>query len=310
MANYFVNLTCTEVGPYCPVEDTIYGYYPSLPLNAFFTAIFAAFAIFHIIAGVLTKTWFLAWVLTVGSIAEAIGYGGRIMLHENPYGNTAFSIQVSTLIFAPSFVAAAVYITLKDIVNTFGSETSVLKPAYYTWIFISCDIVCLVLQSVGGGMAGGAGFNRQRRQTGTDMMIAGVVLQVVVLLVFAALVWLYAVRTRKNWANVAQPAKALLQERKFRSFLIAVAVAYSAIFLRCLYRIPELVGGWANPIMQHESSFAVLEGGMIVIAVLAFTVCHPGFCFPQTAKSKDSAESAASAEASAEKGDRVPSHES
>lgn len=49
---------------------------------------------------------------------------------------------------------------------------------------------------------------------------------------------------------------------------------------------------------------------MIVIAVLAFTVCHPGFCFPQTAKSKDSAESAASAEASAEKGDRVPSHES
>jgi hypothetical protein len=259
--NYFVNLTCTDVGPYCPVEDTIYGYYPSLGLNAFFAAIFAALAIFHIAAGWLTKTWFLAYVLSVGCIAEAIGYAGRIMLHENPYDNTGFSMQISCLIFAPSFIAAGVYITLKDIVITFGSETSTLKPAYYTWIFISCDIVCLVLQSVGGGLAGSAGFDQNQRQVGTDMMITGVVLQVCTLIVFAALVSLYASRTRQNWANVVEPARALLQTAKFRAFLAAVAVAYAAIFLRCVYRIPELVGGWANPIMQDEASFAVLEGG-------------------------------------------------
>jgi hypothetical protein len=264
MPRYFVNLTCTDVGPDCPVSDTIYGYFPSLGLNAFFVAIFAAFAIFHIIVGVLKKTWFLAYVLSVGCIAEAIGYGGRIMLHDNPYGNTAFSMQISCLIFAPSFIAAGIYITLKDIITTFGAETSILKPIYYTWIFISCDIVCLVLQSVGGGLAGSAGFNAKQRDVGTDMMIAGVTLQVMTLIVFAALVSLYASRTRKNWQNVARPAKGLLQTTKFRAFLWAMVVAYTAIFLRCVYRIPELVGGWANPIMQDEASFAVLEGGCVL----------------------------------------------
>lgn len=264
MAKYFVNLTCTDTGPYCPVSDTIYGYYPSLGLNAFFTATFAAFAVFHIVVGCLTKRLFLAYVLSVGCIAEAIGYAGRIMLHQNPYGSTAFSMQISCLIFAPSFIAAGIYITLKDIVNRFGAETSVLKPAYYTWIFISCDIVCLVLQAVGGGLAGSAGFNEDQRTTGTDMMITGVVLQVSTLIVFAALASLYAIRTRKSWQRVSLSAKALLQTTKFQAFLAAIAIAYVAIFLRCVYRIPELVGGWANPIMQDEVSFAVLEGGYVL----------------------------------------------
>ena len=261
MGSYFVNLTCTDIGPYCPVSDTIYGYYPSFGLNVFFVAIFAAFAIFHTAAGFYARTYFLAYVLAAGSISEAIGYGGRVMLSRNPYDGTAFSMQISCLIFAPSFIAAAIYITLKDIISTFGSETSILRPVLYTYIFISCDVVCLVLQAVGGGLAGSAGFNQVQRKLGTDLMIAGVVMQVSTLIVFAALISLYAYRTRKSWQNVPYQAKALLRTFKFRAFLTAMALAYVVIFTRCVYRIPELVGGWANPIMRDEVSFAVLEGG-------------------------------------------------
>jgi hypothetical protein len=31
---------CTDVTPQCPVEHTIYGYYPSIGANAFFTIFF------------------------------------------------------------------------------------------------------------------------------------------------------------------------------------------------------------------------------------------------------------------------------
>lgn len=258
---YFVNLTCTEVGSYCPLDDTIYGYEPSLGLNSFFVAIFAAFAIYHIVVSYLTNFWFLGCVLTIGCISEAIGYVGRIMLWKNAYDGLAFSLQISCLIFAPSFVAAGIYITFKDIVSLFGSATSLLRPMQYAWVFISCDLVCLVLQAVGGGLAGSAGFDQDQRELGTDLMIAGVAIQVATLLVFAALVASYVFKTRQNWQNVPGSAKVLLQMRLFRCFPVAMATAYVAIFTRCLYRIPELVGGWANPIMRDEISFAVLEGG-------------------------------------------------
>jgi hypothetical protein len=80
---YFVNLTCTDVGPYCPVTDTIYGYYPSLGFNAFFVAFFALFAIVHAVLGIIGRTYFFAYVLTLGCISEALGYGGRVMLYQN-----------------------------------------------------------------------------------------------------------------------------------------------------------------------------------------------------------------------------------
>lgn len=49
---------------------------------------------------------------------------------------------------------------------------------------------------------------------------------------------------------------------------------------RCIYRIPELLGGWGGELMQAETEFIILEGVMIAIAVLAQTVFHPGICFP------------------------------
>jgi hypothetical protein len=47
-----------------------------------------------------------------------------------------------------------------------------------------------------------------------------------------------------------------------------------------VYRIPELTGGWGSELMRDEPEFIVLEGVMIVIAVGALTIFHPGYCFP------------------------------
>lgn len=59
-----------------------------------------------------------------------------------------------------------------------------------------------------------------------------------------------------------------------------MVVAYFGILIRCIYRIPELLGGWANDIMRNEPEFIVLEGWMILITVIAQTAFHPGSFFP------------------------------
>ncbi|CZT46386.1 related to phospholipid-translocating ATPase [Rhynchosporium secalis] len=274
---------CTDIGPGCSVEDTIYGYYPNLGSSVFFIAIFALIALIQLGLGFKKRTYFYSIAIALGCIGEAIGYGGRLMMHDNPYSDIGFKIQISCLIVAPAFVAAGIYLTLKHLILAFGQERSYFQARFYTWIFITCDVISLTLQGIGGGFAGGAGDDEKLRDLGTNLMISGIVQQVATLIAFAYLVTDYAVRTRFAWEAVDPEAKALLAQRKFKGFLAAVMIAYWTVFFRCVYRIAEMVGGWANPIMRDEISFIIMEGVMIVVAVLVMTLFHPGYCFPRKA---------------------------
>jgi len=109
-------------------------------------------------------------------------------------------------------------------------------------------------------MAGGAGSDAKKRNDGTNLMIAGIVWQVATLIAFAGLVIHYVVRTSGAWDVVDDEAKRLFQRVRFRGFVGAVGVAFVTVFCRCIYRIAEMVGGWANPIMRDEVGFDIMEG--------------------------------------------------
>ena len=99
------------------------------------------------------------------------------MLHNNAWSSNGFEIQICCLIIAPAFVAAGVYLTLKHIVIEFGASFSRLRPRLYTWIFIFCDILSLVLQGAGGGTAATAANGSNLQNVGTDLMITGIVVR-------------------------------------------------------------------------------------------------------------------------------------
>lgn len=133
--------TCTEVSAQCPVAATTYGYYPELGPNAFFGAWFGALLIAGLIIGVRTKTWSYSAFLWVGLLGEFLGYVGRLLMHENPWNSGAFQMQICCLVLAPSFIAAAIYLTAKHLVLYCGSQYSRLRANLYPWIFIGCDLV-------------------------------------------------------------------------------------------------------------------------------------------------------------------------
>lgn len=254
------SLDCTSVSPECPVEATVYGYTPSLGFNAFFLAFFVLAAIFHLITSIRYKTYFFGIAITIGCLGEVTGYLGRILLHNNPWSDIGFEIQISCLIFSPSFLVASVYITLQHIVQTFGAEKSRIPARFYTWVFITFDILSLLLQAIGGGVAASAGENKKTLDVGSNLMISGIVWQVFTLIVFAALVVDYVIRTRKSWDRVPEDARITAVQAPFKLFCIGITVAFVTIFARCVYRIAEMVKGWANPIMRDEVGFIVMEG--------------------------------------------------
>lgn len=59
----------------------------------------------------------------------------------------------------------------------------------------------------------------------------------------------------------------------------AVVLASLSIFTRCIYRVVELSDGFSGPLANDEITFLILEGPMIMIAMLALSIFHPGHVF-------------------------------
>jgi hypothetical protein len=70
-------------------------------------------------------------------------------------------------------------------IQLLGRESSYLKPSTYLWIFCTCDVISLVIQAIGGGMASGeAGKIGGDTATGTHIMVAGIVFQLFSITIF------------------------------------------------------------------------------------------------------------------------------
>lgn len=252
---------CTELTDVCTFEVSVYGYKPSLAANAALLAIFAVFAVASVGLGIRYRTWTYMIAVSLGCLAEAIGYAGRLIMRGNPFADGGFITQICCLIIAPAFNSAAIYLVLKHVVLCFGESASFIKARWYTYIFIAFDILSLVLQGAGGGIASSAD-DQAMQDVGDGLIMAGIAWQVAALSMFAIATGVYIWRRKNAIARepLTEEAVATLGDTKFRLFIAGVFTAWLTIYIRCVYRIIEMAGGWGNSIMQHESSFIVLEG--------------------------------------------------
>jgi hypothetical protein len=272
---------CRHISPDCPVESSIYGYYPSLPGNTFFLAWFAAMLIVNVLLGVKFKRWAYMTAVSLGCISEVIGYAGWVILHNNPYSKAGFDMQIVCLVIAPAFFAAGIYLMLKHLTLFFGPSDSPINPRLYTWIFISCDVVSLILQGAGGGISATADSYATQR-SGNNVALAGIVFQVFTLLIFAGMAALYWYRCQqrlKGHSKHEEDADAPETTRNVQVYMFSLVFAYLCILTRCGYRIAEMADGWRNPIMLSETYFMVCDGAMIALSTATMVLCHPGLYF-------------------------------
>ena len=89
---YGPNANCTLA--ICPVSASVYEYRPSLGANSAFIAIFGIAGIIHLVLGLRRRTWWFTICVLLGVIDEMIGYGGRVMLYQNPFNFNAFIMQI------------------------------------------------------------------------------------------------------------------------------------------------------------------------------------------------------------------------
>ncbi|KAF7587444.1 hypothetical protein BBP40_007215 [Aspergillus hancockii] len=287
MASY---QTCDQVSPLCPVEATTYGYYPNYGGNIFFAVFYGVCGLFQLSFGIYFRSWTLMVALTVGTLLEMAGYIGRVLMNKNPWDAGAFKLQIVAIVLGPTFIAAGIYLTLKHIILSLGPEYSRLNPKLFTWIFIGCDIGSLILQAAGGGVAAAAGKDQQNLlNAGNDIIITGIAFQVATMSVCGVLGLEFFIRYLRRGSGEKDSENG---GKHTKLVVFADIFAYVTVLIRCIYRIPEMAGGWGNPLMQKEDEFLVLDGMMVALAVLALTVFHPGLFLPSMRKNRKNKEAA------------------
>lgn len=162
----------------------------------------------------------------------------------------------------------------------YAPDRARFRPQVYTYIFIACDVIALILQAAGGAVASTTPPDSPSLQAGIDTMVAGVAWQVFVLALFAALSFEFWMRVRPR-GGVQPPLNPAFADLRARPsfqpyFIVAVFLAGVFIFVRSIFRCAELSGGFHGPLANDEVTFMVLEGTMIILACVLLTAFHPG----------------------------------
>jgi hypothetical protein len=153
---------------------------------------------------------------------------------------------------------ATVNANLLNSVIAYGEELSRLKPIMYTRFFIGCDIILLSLQGTGGGITASSNSSSSL-SLGNDLMLAGLIFQVVTLAIFGIFCLDFAIRVSRDPSGKNPAYNTLWSNMRFQGFLCAVFVMYLTILTRSVYRIVELGSGWNNKLQREETLFIVLE---------------------------------------------------
>lgn len=139
------------------------------------------------------------------------------------------------------------------------------------------DLFSLIVQAVGGALSAEANTPSEV-STGSNVMIAGVSVQVVVTAPFMLLYLDYNLRRLREWAKLPRHER---PDRKVEILNAVIGVSTLFILVRCIYRIVEMAEGWLGHLATTPVYFNVLDGLMILFSIGIFIPFYPGRLLPK-----------------------------
>ncbi|KZT68874.1 RTA1-domain-containing protein [Daedalea quercina L-15889] len=255
------------------------GYTPTAWVGILMVVIFVLTTTLHFFQAIRYSMWFLLWTAVVAGILEVIGWTGRLWSSYQRDVSQAvpFSMQITCLVIGPTPLIAANFVILGHVIRRLGQQYSQLKSRLYTIVFVSCDIIALVVQALGAATAIVAVNNHEDPKNGSDIMLAGVVFQtaaITLYLLFAAVFFLRyfydrPIRGRENIKT------GYVFEGKLCKMAAALIFSSLCFYVRTWYRCIELGNEWNGTIIHTERYFVIMDAVMIAIAMWTLNTFHP-----------------------------------
>lgn len=89
----------------CPIELSVYGYRPSIPASTVLIALYAVCMGIQTYLGFRYRRWGFMSLMLAGCLDEILGYVGRILYWQDPWGQSGFIMQIGELNVYSRFLA-------------------------------------------------------------------------------------------------------------------------------------------------------------------------------------------------------------
>lgn len=248
---------------------------------------------------------------------EFAGFLGRVLSFMHNTQRTYYLLQFVSLTIAPAFIMAGVYFLFAQCVVIYGRRYSILKPMWYSYFFIGCDVISLIIQAIGGAMASSASSTHLDPSNGKNIMTAGIVFQVFAMSIFLGFWLLFLKRcffkvvddeelppdftshsmakptpinfvkmlcnvqsAREYSSKYREPVynskyAGIRQRAPFQLLPLGITISVIVVYIRCIYRVVELIQGFSGYLMVHEIYLMFLDALMIALCGFIFFPLHP-----------------------------------
>ncbi|KAI0051445.1 RTA1-domain-containing protein [Auriscalpium vulgare] len=254
-----------------------YHYVPTEWVTIVFVVLFSISTIIHLGQMIRWRLWWLLPTVVLCGLLEIAGWSGRLWSSLNVDLRSPFMLQIVATIIAPTPLVAANFVLLGRIIRRLGPRYSRLGPKLYTTIFLTCDIIALIVQGGGGGIASGNSDSDAR--VGGNIMLGGIIFQLVAIICYAALAaefLLRYVKDRPFERHNAPDQPRGRTDKHMKILLGGMSLMTLFILIRSVYRTIELADGWNGKVISTQVLFNVFDGAMVTLAMYTLNICHPG----------------------------------
>ncbi|KAF4826517.1 putative lipid transporter atnI [Colletotrichum tropicale] len=272
--------TCTTAVPgkygHVPIDacNSYYAFNPSFEGNLAFAVLFGLSMIAHVVQAITYRKRF-CWVVIVGASWETAAFILRTLgAHDQQQIGYQIGGQLLFLL-APLWINAFAYMLAARLVYFVLPDQRVfrVKATALTKIFVAMDIVCFLVQAVGGSMMSNTEVSSDDPilRTGQQLYMSGCGLQLAFIVVFCGLMGRFYVKMQR-----AQRFD--LDLKQVKALVWVMYVVLVLVIMRIIFRLVEFGPGAdiENPILTNENYAFGLDALPMVLALVLLNAVHPG----------------------------------
>ena len=206
-------------------------------------------------------------LLTYQLTVEVIGYCGRALCANMTDQIAPFVIQATFILLPPAFFAATIYMILARIIRLVeGDHLSVVRPQLVTRLFVTGDILSLLVQGNGAPLL----IHDNLRVVATVLVIIGLAIQLISFTLFAVCAVIFHMRFRRN----PTPRSYQVNSKWIQTLYMLYAISI-LIVIRSIFRIVEYVFGQDGYPISHEWTLYVFDSVPMISVTIIFFFFYP-----------------------------------
>ncbi|KAG9252371.1 RTA1 like protein-domain-containing protein [Emericellopsis atlantica] len=244
----------------------LWQYIPNTAAAALFTALFALGTAVVVWRMIRSRAWFCT-VFIIGAILEIGGYAARAVSKNKTDELIPYVIQSTFILVAPALFAASVYMSLGRIIRSIGAESlSIIPVKWLTKIFVCGDVISFMVQASGAGIQ----VKADSAQTGENIILAGLFIQIIIFGFFAVTAAIFHVRVHRH-----RPRASLEHGTKWEKLMTMLYIVSVLIMVRSIFRVVEYIMGRDGYPLSHEWTLYVFDAVLMFGVVVLFAWRFP-----------------------------------